>query len=208
MGYEAKVRLKTGGGWCEGKALLEADEIRILGACACRIARADIQDVTVQGAMLTIKTAKGAHVLNLGAKAAALWATKLAAGPPSRLEKLGLKPGTSITLRNIQDPALADALAQAGCAVITASKAADIILLGVDSPRWLREIGAIAQKMRKDAALWVIRVKGPAAPVTEGEIRAAGSAAGLVTNKTMRFSATHTGERFVIPLAKRTQPKA
>jgi hypothetical protein len=52
-------------------------------------------------------------------------------------------------------------------------------------------------------ALWLVRPKGKDTPVTEGATRAAALAAGLVDVKVAAFSATHTAEKFVIPLAKR-----
>ena len=39
--------------------------------------------------------------------------------------------------------------------------------------------------------------------LTEGDVRAAGKAAGLVDVKVVRFSDTHTAEKFVIPVADR-----
>jgi hypothetical protein len=39
--------------------------------------------------------------------------------------------------------------------------------------------------------------------ITEGDVMAAGKAAGLVDVKVVRFSETHTAEKFVIPVALR-----
>ena len=51
-------------------------------------------------------------------------------------------------------------------------------------------------------ALWVLRPKGCGA-ITESDVMAAGKAAGLVDVKVVRFSETHTAEKFVIPVSKR-----
>ena len=40
--------------------------------------------------------------------------------------------------------------------------------------------------------------------IAESAVMAAGKAAGLVDVKVVRFSLTHTAEKFVIPLAKRS----
>ena len=53
-----------------------------------------------------------------------------------------------------------------------------------------------------NGALWIIRPKG-VKEITEAETMAAGKAAGLVDVKVVRFSDTHTAEKFVIPLASR-----
>jgi hypothetical protein len=53
-----------------------------------------------------------------------------------------------------------------------------------------------------NGALWVIYPKGVPA-IREMEVLEAGRAAGLKDVKVASFSATHTGLKFVVPLAKR-----
>jgi hypothetical protein len=49
----------------------------------------------------------------------------------------------------------------------------------------------------------VIHPKGRGASPSDGEVRSAGIAAGLVDNKISAYSDTHTATRYVIPVAKR-----
>ena len=60
----------------------------------------------------------------------------------------------------------------------------------------------LKRSLKPNGALWVIRPKGRA-DISEAAVMAAGSAAGLVDVKVVRFSPTHTAEKFVIPLSKR-----
>ena len=53
-----------------------------------------------------------------------------------------------------------------------------------------------------NGAIWVVYPKGRK-DIHELDVIAAGKAAGLVDNKVVGFSVTHTSLRFVIPLANR-----
>ena len=53
-----------------------------------------------------------------------------------------------------------------------------------------------------NGSVWTVRRKGRK-DLTEADVRAAGKAAGLVDVKVVRFSDTHTAEKFVIPVADR-----
>ena len=56
--------------------------------------------------------------------------------------------------------------------------------------------------MKRDGSLWTIRPKG-SPHVSESDVMKAGQAAGLVDVKVVRFSETHTAEKFVIPVKNR-----
>jgi len=66
----------------------------------------------------------------------------------------------------------------------------------------LGRIGKLKSSLRPDGALWVIRPKGRP-EISEMAVMRAGQAAGLVDVKVVSFSATHTAEKFVIPLRAR-----
>ncbi len=55
---------------------------------------------------------------------------------------------------------------------------------------------------QENGATWVVFPKGRK-DLREADFIRAGVAAGLVDNKVVRFSDTHTALRFVIPLARR-----
>lgn len=66
----------------------------------------------------------------------------------------------------------------------------------------LRKIENYRELLAVAGGLWVIYPKGRK-DVTEAQMRAAGLANGMVDNKVISFSATHTGLRFVIRKADR-----
>jgi hypothetical protein len=120
------------------------------------------------------------------------------------LDKLGVKPESRVSVIGIDD---ADFLAllrtrTGEVSVGRAKTACDSIFYGVPDRRALIRIATLRRSLQPAGALWTVRPKGSKA-VTEAETRAAGLAAGLVDVKVVSFSATHTAEKFVIPLASR-----
>jgi hypothetical protein len=79
----------------------------------------------------------------------------------------------------------------------------DLVFIKVDRPRDLARIARAAAHLRPHGALWVFHPKGRGALPAEGQVRAAGVAAGLVDNKISAYTDSHTATRFVIPRAKR-----
>ena len=64
------------------------------------------------------------------------------------------------------------------------------------------KLAALRAKLVPDGALWIVRPKG-SGEISETDVMKAGKAAGLVDVKVVRFSDTHTAEKFVIPVARR-----
>ena len=54
--------------------------------------------------------------------------------------------------------------------------------------------------LRPDGAIWVVSLKGKVARLKDVDVIAAAKAAGLVDNKVVGFSDTHTSLRLVIPV--------
>jgi hypothetical protein len=66
----------------------------------------------------------------------------------------------------------------------------------------LAALPSLVPWIARDGAVWTIRRKGRR-DLTEADVRAAGKAAGLVDVKVVRFSDSHTAEKFVIPVSAR-----
>jgi hypothetical protein len=61
---------------------------------------------------------------------------------------------------------------------------------------------SLKASLKSNGAIWVIRPKGRT-EISQGAVMAAGKRAGLVDVKVVRFSPTHTAEKYVIPVAAR-----
>ena len=120
----------------------------------------------------------------------------------TRSEKLGVKPGQTVLLVGVTDVHFLSELPDGG-ARITRSGAPDIVFCAIESRAALQKLPELAGRIKRDGAVWTIRPKGSPL-VSESDVMKAGKAAGLVDVKVVRFSETHTAEKFVIPKKMRT----
>jgi hypothetical protein len=207
MGSEVKCRVRSGKQESDGKALLETSEIIFRGDFRLKIPFTTILSAKVVGDELQLETAAGVAIFELGASTAEKWREKIL-HPKTRIEKLGIKPGTRVSLIGFedQDEEFLKEL-QKTEAVMTAAKnglpkECHCILLRTDTKQQLAQVAKIARKMLGAVALWIIYPKGQK-HITEGDVFAAGHKAGLTDIKVVGFSATQTALKFVIPVKKR-----
>jgi hypothetical protein len=123
------------------------------------------------------------------------------------LDKLGVRPGMRIAIVGEVDPdgsfraQLADRTSD-----ITVGRPkpdSDLVFLAADSHAELADLPALRERIRPAGAIWVVSRKGREATIRDVEVIAAAKEAGLVDNKVVSFSPTHTSLRLVIPVALR-----
>jgi len=122
----------------------------------------------------------------------------------SLLDKLGVKPAHRVYVRNVGDDfrkLLADALDAEPSTRLSGDY--DLIFVQIDVPKDFDRVTTLAGHLTPSGGLWLFHPKGKGASPNDGEVRAAGLAAGLVDNKICAYSATHTATRYVIPRARR-----
>ena len=202
MGQEAKCTLTFRRAKVEGKALLETDALMFRGGdVRLSVPYRDITSVTAADDALRVEFGGEVAVFAIGA-VATRWADKIR-NPPTRLDKLGIRPGTAVILLEVKDDGFAAEIAARGARVSTRlGGEADVIFLAADRRGRLEKLVPIQRHLKRDGAIWVIRPKGIDA-ITERDVMQAGKAAGLVDVKVARFSDTHTAEKFVIPVRRR-----
>jgi hypothetical protein len=122
----------------------------------------------------------------------------------SRGDKLGVKAGQSVLLVGVTDPLFIDEL-QARGARVTRAGAPDVIFCAIESRLAPQKLPELANRMKRDGALWTIRPRS-SPHISESDVMKAGKAAGLVDVKVVRFSDTHTAEKFVVPKKLRAEP--
>ena len=207
MGNEVKCRARFGKQESEGKALLETSEIIFRGDFRLKIPFATIQSIKVMDDQLQLRTADGVAIFELGAATAAKWREKIV-HPKTRIEKLGIKPGTKVSLIGFesQDEEFLKEIESAKAAVTPTNQAppkdCDFIFLRIDTNKQLTLIAKVARGMLGAVALWIVYPKGQQ-HITAGDVLYAGRKAGLKDIKVMGFSPTHTALKFVIPVNKR-----
>ena len=130
--------------------------------------------------------------------------------PRSRLEKLGVKPDSILSVLNVTDPTFRDELDRDG--VVKASfgrtrKGSTLIIYGVETLPDLDRLTTLRDTITQDGAIWVVWPKGRKT-LREDDVRRAALAQGLVDIKVMSFSDVLSGLKLVIPVAQRTKKKA
>ncbi|MBZ5608514.1 MAG: DUF3052 domain-containing protein [Acidobacteriia bacterium] len=193
MGQEIKCRVDFGKESSRGKALLETSELIFRGDFRLKIPFQSITGLAASDGKLSIQFTGGSAILHLG-DAAGKWAARIR-NPPSRLDKLGVKPGMKVRLIGRHAEDFRRELAGRG-AILSRSKP-ELIFLSIEEKDELVELAYVG-----DAPAWVIYPKG-VERVTQNEVISAGRAAGLIDTKVCAFSATHTALRF----KPRTKPQ-
>ena len=196
MGQELECRMRLGKQSLAGKAYLETDFLLFRGEERVKVFFKDLKSVTARAGVLRLEFDGGPAELELG-KAAEKWAEKIL-NPPSRADKLGVKPGTAVRLVGDFDSDFLDELKTRSASLV--DKDAGIVFYRAEKAADLKKVAKLAPV--GDAALWVIYPKGVAA-IREIDVLEAGRAAGLKDVKVASFSATHTGLKFVLPVSKR-----
>lgn len=200
MGQEAKCKAKFGNQSSEGQALLESDHVLFRGSFRRKILFRDLKSATASSGALTLVTSDGTTVLELGPQADR-WVQKIL-NPPSRLQKLGVKPGMTVALIGNFDESFAAELESAEAVRSSGKAPCDMVFLACPKRNGLQRLETAIPRLKTAAGLWVVYPKG-IQDITEMEVLTAGRAAGLKDTKVASFSTTHTALRFVIPLADR-----
>ncbi|HEX7832130.1 MAG TPA: hypothetical protein VF787_20905 [Thermoanaerobaculia bacterium] len=202
MGDAVKCRIHTDGASFTGEALLETSELIFRGDKRIVIKFDAIQSVEAVDGELHLTHKGGEATIELGSYAAK-WAEKIL-NPKTVVQKLGVKAGQQVSVVHLDDAAFMRDLEKAGALITSglAKKNSDAIFYGANTRADLAELESLRGSLASNGSLWVIRPKG-VKDITESEVMAAGKAAGMVDVKVVRFSDTHTAEKFVIPVAKR-----
>lgn len=202
MGEKIPAKARFEGKSSQGIAQLETDHLVFRGDFRLSIPLKEISSVVATDGVLRVKSPRGTASFELGPKAEK-WANSIRS-PKSLLDKLGVKPESSVSVVGIKDePFLEDLRARtAAVSVGRLKKGSDMVFLSAENPRDLQKLERIEPYITRDGAVWVV------SPKSKPEIRdvvviEAGVAAGLVDTKVVRFSDSHTALKFVIPVARR-----
>jgi hypothetical protein len=187
----------------EGQVLLETNEIIFRGDASLKIPFARMKSVEALDGDLLVRVADELLAFEVGEKAAARWRERIL-HPKSRVEKLGVQASARVSLVGDFAEDFLEELAELECVLKTsgAFDEAEWIFVLVESAKDLPAVVKLAKRMEGSVGLWVVYPKGRK-DITEVAVISAGRKAGLKDVKVVRFSATHTALKFVIPLADR-----
>ena len=122
-----------------------------------------------------------------------------------RIDKLGVKAGLRVAVIGVDDDLLLSELRGRTDEIVIGMPRSrrDVIFYAAESLNALGELETLRTRIVHTGAIWVVSRKGRERSVNDTDIIAAARRVGLVDNKVVSFSATHTALRLVIPLALR-----
>lgn len=202
MGAEAKCTATISGKKAVGKALLETDELIFRGDdLRLTIPYKSVSSIDVKDGVLHVAWLSGVASFELG-PSAVKWADRIR-NPPSRIDKLDVKPGQLVLFVGIRDATLREEIETRGATVVARPIApVDAVFVAANERGDLQRLATVQNFLKRNGAIWVIRPKG-SPNISENDVMSAGKNVGLVDVKVVRFSETHTAEKFVIPVSKR-----
>jgi hypothetical protein len=203
MGAEAECEVRFKGKTASGKARLETEVLQFRGNdLQLSIPFTQMSRIAASGGTLRVTFPGGTASFDLG-EAAPKWADKIQ-HPPSRLQKLGVKPDWRVSAIGVDDQVFLAELegAVAELSIGRVRTGSDAIFFGATKAAQLTRLDKLKLSLQPNGAVWIIRPKGRK-EISEQATMAAGKAAGLVDVKVVGFSPTHTAEKFVIPVAQR-----
>jgi Protein of unknown function (DUF3052) len=202
MGAEAKCTATISGKRTLGKALLETDELIFRGEdVRLTIPYKSVSSIDVKDGVLHVAWLSGVASFELGSSAVK-WADRIR-NPPSRIDKLDVKPGQLVLFVGIRDATLREEIETRGATVLARGfEPVDAIFVAANERGDLERLATVQKFLKRDGAIWIIRPKG-SPNISESDVMSAGKSVGLVDVKVVRFSETHTAEKFVIPVSKR-----
>ena len=121
------------------------------------------------------------------------------------LDKLGVQPFHRISVIGVDDDAFWAQLIDRAADTVKGRlrKDSDVIFFAADSLSELQQLARLRTYLVSNGAIWVVSLKGKAAKIKDVDVIRAAKSAGLVDNKVVSFSETHTSLRLVIPLNQR-----
>jgi hypothetical protein len=201
MGAEVKCRVIFGGQTCEGKALLETNEIIFRGdVFKLKILLKEIKKLKASKDELRILFPKGEAIFVLGARTAK-WAQRIL-NPKSVIEKIGVRNGAKAVVIDVDDEEFLEKLRGVATISDRLGRACEMIFFGAEAAEDLKRVPSLMRAMASDGALWIIYPKGVQV-IREIDVLMAGRKAGLKDIKVVGFSGTHTALKFVIPVSER-----
>ncbi|MBI3607243.1 MAG: DUF3052 family protein [Nitrospirae bacterium] len=202
MGAESNCTCRFEGRVSEGTAHLDSSSLIFRGDFRLSIPLKDVTHVEARNGCLTFISPSGTVSLELG-KATETWASKIK-NPKGLLDKLGVKPGARVCVIGVQDQAFLTQLqARTDHVVRKPPRDADLVFYAADSVDALDSITRLKASLKPDGAIWVVSLKGKRSRIKDTDVMAAARAAGLVANKVVGFSETHTALKLVVPKAMR-----
>lgn len=205
---EAPCTLRFGERVGEGYAYLDTDALVLRQERRLAVPVSELTVGETADGRVEVSFPGGAVVLHLDG-VAARWAESLAREPRSRLDRLGVRARQCVGVVGTVEDSFVDELRGRAAVVVTGRSVpagADIIFLAASQREELGRIPGLAHFIAPGGVLWVIRPRA-GREITGQDVAVSGKAAGMSSGRSVRFSATHTADRLVLPVARRRRER-
>lgn len=196
MGLEAKCQARFG---TQSAVLgkLHLDSVALTfsgGGIKWRLSLQAKRKAIVAEGWLFVASGRQSAAFELGNQARK-WLEKIQ-HPPTRLDKLGIKPGHTCLLQGKFPPEFLAELKQAKVATSRSAGNSQVALLLVESPRELKRWDQLLLKAQPKTHFWLVWPKGTEA-ITQEDVLNYAADLGLGPNKSCAFDARLTAMRFM-----------
>lgn len=192
MGKEARAWGQLSDGESEGKLLWEPPKLIFRGAVRGIYQGHALKNVRAEGDDLVLSDGTR---FTLDPGQADRWVHAIL-NPPSRLDKLGVKPGMTVVIDGVEDEAFLEELLTR-VEPVDADEDIDILFLAAEDLADLDRMDDWKGPLAEKGAIWVVSRKGKGAPLKDTDILGAARGLGFSDTKVCGFSSTHTALRFV-----------
>lgn len=203
MGAEITTKVRIGSKELKAKVLLESEEIIIRGVERMKISFREMKSLSAKNGSLSFRFDAETISIMVGEKAEK-WLEKIK-NPKNVLDKLGVRPDSRVSIVNIADKKFTKDVEKRtkDVSISKAAKDSDLIFYEANSPKEIEQLSSLKKCIKPNGGIWVVSLKGKAATIKDIEVMKLGKQCGLVDNKVVGFSETHTALKFVIPLENR-----
>jgi hypothetical protein len=205
MGTEMRVEAKYRRASYRVKLHLDGQKLDLRDELKLSIPLKEVRQAVAKDGQLTITWNDDKIALDVGDKAERL-ADKIL-HPPSLLDKLGIKPKSTVSIVGLDDKSFLQDLRGRTNAVTDGSvkPQSDVVIMLATRRTNLDRLKTLRRSLKSDGAIWVLWKKGlkDANAVKEDDVRNTAKTHGLVDVKVASFSDELSALKLVIPRALR-----
>ena len=204
MAKESACRLQMGRDRHEGDVRMEADHIDFAGATKFRFRIAELTNPRRDSDVIKFSFHGNAVAITLeNLEMAKDWIAYIQ-NPQTLADKLGVEQGDTVRVLNLaDDEALITSLRDRDAKIVSEGKRrCDVVMIGVERAAELRQIGHLAEHLKRNGAIWVVLPK-TARTVTKANVFAAAREVGMQQVKMLDFTDNRAAYKIVRPPAAR-----
>ncbi|HWL92017.1 MAG TPA: hypothetical protein VNT79_00655 [Phycisphaerae bacterium] len=197
MAMESTCKLQVGRDRFEGQVRMEADHIDFAGATKYRFRIAELTNPRQSAETVQFNFHGNPVSMKLSSLRVAEQWIQCMLHPRSLADKMGVASGHVVRVLNLDDGELNTSLAAKKIRLLdNGDGCCNVVMLGVDRPAELRQLGGLVEDLHADGAIWVILPKS-ARNISKANVFAAAKDAGMKNVEVIDFSDNRAAYKMV-----------